>query len=422
MTKVLIIDDEKSILESLSSVLKDEGFEVTTAKDGKEGLALFEEVKPRILLLDIWMPEMDGLEVLSRAKELDPEAVVVVISGHGTISTAVEAVKMGAIDFLEKPLSIEKVLDVITRGLAGKVNGKERNGDDPHVGVATGVTGREQKTIGKSVVAYGVGNHSGVHTGMILLPMPPDTGIIFEHMPDGERIPAVVDNVYSYGFASSLRGPRCTIQTVEHLLAACHMYGLTNLLIKVSEEVPMFDGSARDICSKIEEAGILEQKRGVEPLIVKERITLANLPKGKSLSIEPAGELEVDYTLDYPAPIGRQRYFFTGGKESFLTNIAPARTFGTIDDFEKLAKTGLGSRGRISNVMLSVILVDNQKVINTELRFEDEFARHKVLDLMGDLYLAGRPVVGRVIAERTGHMENIALVKELKRRASTEVQ
>jgi UDP-3-O-[3-hydroxymyristoyl] N-acetylglucosamine deacetylase len=419
MTKVLIIDDEKSILESLSSVLRDEGFDVRTAKDGREGLALFAEVKPRIVLLDIWMPEMDGLEVLSRVKELDPEAVVVVISGHGTISTAVEAVKMGAVDFLEKPLSIEKVLDVIARGLAGKINGKERNEDDVHIEAATGRTGREQKTIGKSVVAYGVGNHSGVHTGMILLPMPPDTGILFEHMPDGERIPAIVDNVFSQGFASSLKGPRCTIQTVEHLLAACHMYGLTNLLIKVSEEVPIFDGSARDICAKIEEAGIVEQKQEVEPLIIKERISLDNLPRGKSLSIEPAEEFEIDYTLDHPLPtIGRQRYFFTGGKESFLANIAPARTFGSIDDFEKLAKTGVGSGGRISNVMKSVILVDNQKVINTELRFEDEFARHKVLDLMGDMYLIGRPVVGRVVAERTGHMENIALVKEIKRKTT----
>jgi UDP-3-O-acyl-N-acetylglucosamine deacetylase len=157
----------------------------------------------------------------------------------------------------------------------------------------------------------------------------------------------------------------------------------------------------------------------LEPFIVREPIVLTNLPTGKSLSIEPAEELEIDYTLDYPPPIGRQRYFFTGGKESFLANIASARTFGTIDDFEKLAKTGVGSGGRISNVMQSVILVDNQKVINTELRFKDEFARHKVLDLIGDLYLIGRPVVGRVIAERTGHMENIALVKELKKRALT---
>ena len=416
MTKVLIIDDEKSILESLSSVLEDEGFAVLTAKDGKEGLDIFRTEKPRIVLLDVWMPEVDGLEVLSRVKEIDPEAVVVVISGHGTISTAVEAVKMGAIDFLEKPLSIDKVLDVISRGLEGKGNGKEEyNGDDRHIEMAKGRSGRRQRTIGRSVVAYGVGNHSGVNTGMILLPMPPGTGIVFEHMPDGERIPALIDYVYSSGFASSLKGKRCTIQTVEHLLATCHMYGLTNLLVKVSEEVPIFDGSAQDICTKIEEAGVVEQKQGVEPLTVGTRIALENLPGGKSLSIEPAEELEIDYTLEYPPPIGRQRYVFKGGKESFLTEIAPARTFGSINDFEKLAKSGTNSGGRISNVMRNVILVDNQKVINTELRFNDEFARHKVLDLMGDLYLVGRPVVAKVTAVKTGHMENIALVKELRR-------
>ncbi len=419
MTKVLIIDDEKSILESLSSILEDEGFAVLTARDGKEGLNIFRAEKPKIVLLDVWMPEMDGLEVLSLVKEIDPEAVVVVISGHGTISTAVEAVKMGAIDFLEKPLSIDKVLDVISRGLAGKGNGKEeRNGDDLPIRMAGGLASRRQRTIGRSVVAYGVGNHSGVNTGMILLPMLPGTGIVFEHMPDGERIPAFIDYVFSSGFASSLRGKRSTIQTVEHLLATCHMYGLTNLLVKVSEEVPIFDGSAQDICTKIEEAGIIDQKKGVEPLVVRERIALENLPSGKSLSIEPAQELEIDYTLEYPAPIGTQRYVFKGGKEEFLKDIAPARTFGAISDFEKLARTGFGAGGRISNVMLNCILVDNEKIINTELRFEDEFARHKVLDLMGDLYLIGRPVVAKITGVKTGHMENIALVKELRRTLS----
>jgi UDP-3-O-[3-hydroxymyristoyl] N-acetylglucosamine deacetylase len=414
MTKVLLIDDEKSILESLSSVLTDEGFSVRIAKDGKEGLAMFEKEKPRVVLLDVWMPEMDGLEVLDQIRERDPEAVVIVISGHGTISTAVEAVKRGATDFLEKPLSIDKVLEVITRSLAGAANGKTRT-DEVRFEIVRGLATRKQRTIGKSVVAYGVGNHSGVYTGMILLPMPPDTGIIFEHMPDGERIPAFIDYVYSSGFASSLKGRSCTIQTVEHLLASCHMYGITNLLVKVSEEVPIFDGSAQDICVKIEEAGVVEQAQGIEPLVIKDRTALQNLPAGKSLSIEPAEELEIDYTLEYPPPIGSQRYVFKGGKDAFLSDIAPARTFGSINDFEKLAKTGFGTGGRISNVMLNVILVDNEKVINTELRFEDEFARHKVLDVLGDLYLIGRPVVGKLVARKTGHMENIALVKQLKR-------
>jgi DNA-binding NtrC family response regulator len=127
MNKVLIIDDEKSILESLSSILTEEGFAVTTARDGREGLELFRRERPKIVLLDVWLPEIDGLEVLKEIREQDQDAVVIVISGHGTISTAVEAVKIGANDFLEKPLSIEKVLEVISRGLQKKPNGTERS-------------------------------------------------------------------------------------------------------------------------------------------------------------------------------------------------------------------------------------------------------------------------------------------------------
>ena len=413
MTKVLIIDDEKAILESLSSILVDEGFAVCTAKDGKEGLAIFKKEKPRIVLLDIWMPEMDGLEVLRLVREADPEAVVIVISGHGTISTAVEAVKMGATDFLEKPLSIDKVLEVISRGLAGKGNGKEKAGDDVRIEISGGFEACRQKTIGKSIVAYGMGLFSGVKTGMILLPMPPGTGIIFEQVPEGERIPAFVDYVYSSGNASSIKGKSCTITAVEHLLATCHMYGITNLLVKISDEVPIFDGSAQEICSKIEEAGIIEQKQGIEPLVIKNKIVLRNLPDGKFLSIEAAGELEIDYRLEQPRPIGVQQYVFRGGKSAFLREIAPARTFGSIKDFERLEKIGLAA-GRVSNVMSNTILLNNDEVINTELRFADEFVRHKILDLIGDLYLIARPVIGKVVARQTGHLENIALVKELK--------
>ena len=414
MTKILIIDDEKNILDSLSSILEDEGFEVSTARDGREGLAIFKKEKPRIVLLDVWMPEIDGLQVLRQIREQDQQATVIVISGHGTISTAVEAVKLGAMDFLEKPLSIDKVLEVISRAVDGTLNGKEKP-EDIRIEMARGLQTRKQRTIGKSVVAYGVGNFTGVATGMILLPMPPGSGIVFEHMPEEERIPAYIDYVYSSGFSSSLKGRSCTIQTVEHLMATCHMYGLTNLLVKVSEEVPFFDGSAQDICAKIDEAGIADQKYGIEPFVVQQKFDLAGLPSGKSLSVEPAEDLEIDYTLEYPPPIGVQHYHFRGGKEAFLADIAPARSFGSINDFEKMAKTGMGAEGRISNVMLNVILVDNEKVINTELRFEDEFVRHKILDLLGDLYLIGRPIIGKIVARRTGHMENIALVKELKR-------
>jgi UDP-3-O-[3-hydroxymyristoyl] N-acetylglucosamine deacetylase len=410
MSKVLIIDDEKQILDSLSSILRDDGFQVFTAKEGKEGLRLFDTVKPEIVLLDVWMPELDGLQVLKMIKEKDNNAIVIVISGHGTISTAVEAVKMGAYDFLEKPLSIDKVLEVISRGLAGEEK-KIGIAEDVKVGISKGPDVYKQKTIGKSIVVYGVGLHSGVKTGMILLPMPEGTGIVFEHIPDGERIPAHIDYVFSVGYASTVKGKKCQVRTIEHLMATCHMYGITNLLVKVSEEVPIFDGSAIEMCNNIEEAGIVEQKEGVGPLKIENTISLSNLGDGRYLTIEPAPRFEVEYVLEHPKPIGHQSYHFAGDKDDFLQDIAPARTFGFIKDFERLAKMGLGSGGRVNNV----ILLNEEEVVNTALRFPDEFVRHKVLDLIGDIYLLNRPILGKISAKQTGHLENIALVKELQK-------
>jgi len=411
MKKVLIIDDEKDILDSLSPLLVDEGFSVFKAMDGKNGLSIFIQEKPDIVLLDIWMPEMDGLEVLRQIKRLDEHSIIIVISGHGTISTAVEAVKMGAYDFLEKPLSFDKVIEVITRAIAGESHLSAEVGGVT-MGKAKGPHIIQQKTIGKSTVVYGVGLHSGVKTGMILLPMPEDTGIVFEHVPDGERIPAFIDYVYSVGYASSVRGRNCIVRTIEHLLAACHMYGITNLLVKVSEEIPIGDGSAIEICQKMDEAGIVEQQGGIEPLRIAEKVQIAPLDNGQYLSVEPSDHLEIDYVLEHKRPIGTQHYHFEGNKDTFVREIAPARTFGFIKDFERLAKMGLGSGGRIDNV----IILNDEEAINTTLRFEDEFVRHKILDLIGDMYLLNRPIIGKIIAKQTGHLENIALMKELKKR------
>jgi UDP-3-O-[3-hydroxymyristoyl] N-acetylglucosamine deacetylase len=409
--KILIIDDEKDIVESLSSILEDEGFLVIKAEDGKKGIAAYERENPDLVILDVWMPEMDGIEVLKKIKKIRRDAKVVVISGHGNISTAVEAVKRGASDFLEKPLSIEKVLEVIGRCLK---DSKELEKKETTFRIKSFVTGEKsfrQKTIGKSIVLYGHGLHTGVKTGMILFPMEENTGVVFEHVPDGERIPAFVDYVYSVGYASSLKGKNCIVRTIEHLMASCHMFGITNVLIKVSEEVPILDGSASQICEKFNEAGIFEQEKNVEPIVITERTFLRNLSSEKHLSIEPSDHLIVDFTIEGRPPINYQNYVFQGGLDEFLREIAPSRTYGFLSDFEILSKMGLGEGGRINNV----ILLDDEKVVNTKLRYENEFVRHKILDLLGDLYLLNRPVIGKVVAKNTGHLENIALVKELKR-------
>lgn len=411
MHTVLIIDDERDIIDSLSGILEDEGFSVLKATDGKEGLEIFEREKPDIVLLDVWMPELDGIQVLKKMRVERNNAKVIVISGHGTISTAVEAVKMGAFDFLEKPLSIDKVLEVVSRGI-GTEEKHEAGTSDFKPGISPGLTMTKQKTIGKSTVVYGLGLHSGVKTGMILLPMPENTGIIFETIPDGERIPAFIDYVFSVGYASSVKGKSNVVRTIEHLLSACHMYGVTNLLVKVSEEVPIFDGSAIEICNKIDEAGIIEQADGIEPLVITEKVELANLQNGKYLAAEPWDAFEIDYLLEQTKPIGTQQYCFRGDLENYVADIAPARTFGFLKDFEQLTRMGLGTGGRINNF----IILSEDGVINTKLRYADEFVRHKVLDLIGDIYLLNRPVIGKITARQTGHVENIALVKELKKR------
>ncbi|MCX7966437.1 MAG: UDP-3-O-acyl-N-acetylglucosamine deacetylase, partial [Syntrophorhabdaceae bacterium] len=233
-----------------------------------------------------------------------------------------------------------------------------------------------------------------------------------EHVPEGERIPAFIDYVFSIGYATSIKGKSCIVRTIEHLMATCHMYGITNLLIKVSEEVPILDGSATELCKKIEEADVVEQKEGIEPLKIEEKIVLQNLPKDKYLWIEPSERFEVTYKLIHPEPIGIQEYSFSGSHMEFKEEIAPARTFGFLKDFEKLNQMGLGSGGRVNNV----ILLNDKGVINTKLRYPDEFVRHKILDLIGDIYLLNRPIMGRIVAQQTGHIENIALVKELKNR------
>jgi UDP-3-O-[3-hydroxymyristoyl] N-acetylglucosamine deacetylase len=363
------------------------------------------------VLLDVWMPELDGIQVLKRIKKKNKDAVVIVISGHGTISTAVEAVKVGAYDFLEKPLSIDKVLEVISRGLGTESKQKETV-ENFKLESAKGLKQFKQKTIGKSIVVYGVGLFSGVKTGMILLPMPENTGIIFERIPDGERIPAYIDYAFSAGGFTSVKGKNCMVRTIEHLLSTCHMYGITNLLIKVSEEIPIFDGSAIEICNKIDEAGIVEQKEGIEPLRITEKVELPNLTNGKYLSIGPSETLEIDFVLEQVQPIGRQVYSFSANKEHFVADIAPARTFGFFKDFEQLGKMGLGSGGRVNNV----ILLNDNGVVNTKLRFPDEFVRHKILDIIGDIYLLNRPILGKITAKQTGHFEDIALVKELQKR------
>jgi len=271
-----------------------------------------------------------------------------------------------------------------------------------------------ERTIGRSVVVNGQGLHSGVRTGLILQPLPPGSGIVFGNISSGETVPALVDHVDSTGYATTLVSGGMVAKTVEHLMAALHAYGVTNLLVKMQGEVPILDGSALDLCALLEEGGVVDQPGTLEELVIDRPYAVGACEPGhKGIAIEPGDGFSVHYTLDYPPPIGRQELDFRfTDLDAFRREIAPARTFGFVKEIEQLEQMGLANGGRLNNC----ILVGEEGVVNAPLRFPDEFVRHKILDIFGDFYLLGRPIRGRVTARMTGHSDNVQLLRQLRLR------
>ena len=716
--KILIVDDEEKILQTMQGSLEDEDYEVLTAKDGQEAIEKVRQENPDLIFLDIWLPGMDGMETLKAIKEHDSHLDVVLMTGHGTMSTAIQAIKLGAFDFLEKPLSLDSILSVahnaleqkrvpgaepqtaareeeligesplivnikkelrkisktaknvlitgesgtgkefvarlvhnqsprkknplltfnctiytpeemkhsllgspppeakkkvagkvgllekaakgtlfldaveelpltLQKKLVGMLTGKkqkasstrivasanstlpfllkegkfnkelfqllnessitlpplrERKGDiiplftffmesfsqtynrkpkeleeealeallnyswpgnvkelkniterlvtavptnkislnqlpplvrgepptkrgriyDKYTSLKEAesawkrefllfhlkknnhdipVTARKlgirpntlknyiekfdiklmpakklkkarQKTLKRSVVLSGQGLHSGMKAGLILSPLPPNSGIVFGNITTSETIPAHIDYVESTDYATSLKCGQASAQTIEHFMAVLHAYHISNLQIKISGEIPIMDGSSLEFCKLIEEAGIEEQEAEQDEIIIDERYAVGEVSeKTKFITIEPHHTLTIKYLLNYPQPVGKQEFTFTlKNSDSFKSLIAPARTFGFLKDIEQLERKGLASGGRLHNC----ILIDDEKIVNTELRFPDEFVRHKILDLIGDFYLLGKPIRGLVTAHMTGHSDNSALLKKIR--------
>jgi UDP-3-O-[3-hydroxymyristoyl] N-acetylglucosamine deacetylase len=413
-TTVLVVDDEERIRSSLRGILSDEGFRVLDTDGGPAVLDIIEREHPEIVLLDVWMPKLDGIELLRRIKAERPATHVIMISGHANIQNAVAATRLGAEDFIEKPFSVDGLLTTIDRVLAGETGGiavpgiSYANGSANGRKAQTGSLTPLQITIKSSTVMGGQGLHSGLKSGIILHPAPPGTGVIFSSLADQSAMAARLENVTETGYNTTLSSGGYTIRTVEHLLSALHGLGITNLVVKTDDEVPAMDGSALEFCRHLREAGLQDQAASVAPIKVTEPIQIGD--GDEFIRIEPADHLIIDYRLEYPEPIGVQQvHFEMTSPEAYTRLVAPARTFGFVREFRKLAEMGLASGGRLDNC----ILVDDEKVVNTSLRFPDEFARHKVLDMIGDLYLLGRPIYGHVTAAKTGHSDNLALLRAI---------
>ncbi|MGH7907494.1 MAG: UDP-3-O-acyl-N-acetylglucosamine deacetylase [Candidatus Binataceae bacterium] len=416
---VLVVDDEERIRSSLRGILCDEGFRVLETGHAPRALDIVGRERPELVLLDVWMPEIDGIELLRQIKALKPETHVIMISGHANIQNAVAATKLGAEDFLEKPFSVNGLLASIGRVLGGetggarsisnsvKLNGAGESLASPSIAMAA----IAQRTISRSIVIAGQGLHSGLKSGVILHPAPINSGIVFSSLAGRTPVAALLENVADTGYNTTLAGEGHAIRTVEHLMSALHGFGISNLLVKTDDEIPALDGSALEFCRQISQAGVENQDAAIEPIRIAKAIAIDNEDGSEFIRIDPARRMIVDYTLEYPAPIGQQRaHFELTSPQAYMREIAPARTFGFVREFRKLAEMGLARGGRLDNV----ILVDDEKVVNTTLRSSDEFARHKILDLIGDLYLLGRPIIGHIRARRTGHSDNLALLRAIR--------
>src|SRR5712692_9964421 len=273
-----------------------------------------------------------------------------------------------------------------------------------------------QTTIERSVETQGIGLHTAVRSRLRLLPAPPDTGIVFRRVDlDNFEIEAHVRNVARVSYATSLMKKGVLLSTTEHLLAALYSCGVDNVYIELDAlEVPILDGSSQPFVRLLQEAGLrkLRHRRRylqvLRPLEVSEGDT--RLGQDRRIGIYPSDDFRVRCFIDFAHPmVGRQEVELQVNRETFSHLLAPARTFGFLDDVERLRSNGLIRGGSLENA----IVLTRDGIMNGELRFPDEFGRHKALDLIGDLALVGRPLLASVVAHKAGHALHTQLVTRL---------
>ncbi|HTH53946.1 MAG TPA: UDP-3-O-acyl-N-acetylglucosamine deacetylase [Edaphobacter sp.] len=272
-----------------------------------------------------------------------------------------------------------------------------------------------EQTIRSAIAFCGVGLHSGAKVSMRLVPAPAGSGIVFRRTDlDNFEISATGRNVAKVSYATSLMRGSVLISTTEHLLSALIGYGVDNVIVEIDNlEVPILDGSSLPYIQAFEETGLKQQRRRREYMRVLKPVEVQD--GSKFIGVYPGKGYEIDYIIDFPEPIGYERLRVDLATGDYAKLIAPARTFGFKEDEAMLRNMGL-IRG-VSDE--SAIILSRKGVENGPLRFSDEFVRHKVLDLIGDLALAGRRIQGRVVAERAGHAMHTALVQRLVRDRSS---
>ena len=267
-----------------------------------------------------------------------------------------------------------------------------------------------QHTVRRPVSCTGIGLHSGRRVTLSLRPAAAGSGIRFRRADlDGVEIPATVDNVDRLHYATGLSHNAGTVKTVEHLLAALVGLGVDNVVVELNQsEVPIMDGSAASFVYLLHEAGL---RRLAAPRRYLKMFRPVSLSRGdKRIALYPSDHFKVTYSISFDHPLLRHMSrTVTVTKTSFVDELAPARTFGFLKEVEMLRRKGLALGGSLDN---AVVLGDTG-VLNSRLRFEDEFVRHKILDAIGDLALVGHPVIGHLVAHRGGHGLHTAFAEKI---------
>lgn len=270
---------------------------------------------------------------------------------------------------------------------------------------------RFETTIQRTVAVSGVGLHHGVPVSIRIRPAPPGTGIVFVRTDlDDFQIPASWKHVAKVSYATSLMRQGVLISTTEHLLSVLYSMGIDNAFIDIDNlEVPILDGSGAPFVRLLQEAGIQTYRRRRRYLRIRRPVTVEGA--GKRISIIPADRFLLNCDIFFPHPaVGKQTLELEVTPEQYAAEIAPARTFGFEQELDQMRDMGLIRGASLDN---AICFTTNGPLNPGGLRFSDECCRHKALDLLGDLALIRRPLLGQVIAERAGHAMHVALVAKI---------
>jgi UDP-3-O-[3-hydroxymyristoyl] N-acetylglucosamine deacetylase len=272
-----------------------------------------------------------------------------------------------------------------------------------------------QRTVSRTVTCSGTGLHSGKTVTLHIHAAPENHGITFvrSDLPDKPSTRAHFNRVVDTSLATVIGHNGFIVSTIEHLMATLYGLGVDNAIVELdSYEVPVMDGSARTFAQEITLTGVTELPAPRFFFVIKKPIEIA--ADGKSVGIYPDAEYRITYTIDYQTPlIGKQTFSTAVNAETFQKEIASARTFGFLHEVEQMKRFGLALGGSLDNA----IVIDGETVLNDGgLRFSDEFVRHKILDAVGDFSLLGMPLLGHVVAIKSGHAFNHAFLQEFFKR------